>query len=339
MPTPDFTAHAAARARQDQLTKPRGSLGKLEDIACRFAAWQGRVVPQALAPAIAVFAGDHGVTAEGVSAYPAAVTVEMVKNFIRGGATINVLARRIGARLEVVDVGVAGELAGLDIVHAKVRPGSGNLRTGAAMTPAECEAALTVGRDAARRAIAAGANLLIAGEMGIGNTTPSACLACALGGLSPDAAVGLGTGIDDAGRRRKVAVVEAALVRVGQRDAAGWLAEVGGLEIAAMAGFYLEAAEQGVPALIDGYIAAAAALAACALEPATRDWLLASHCSQEQGHRQTLAAIGLEPLIDFGLRVGEGSGAALLVPLLQSAIALHAEMATFAEAGVSDRED
>ncbi len=339
MPTPDFTAHAAARARQDQLTKPRGSLGKLEDIACRFAAWQGRVVPQALAPAIAVFAGDHGVTAEGVSAYPAAVTVEMVKNFTRGGATINVLARRIGARLEVVDVGVAGELAGLDIVHAKVRPGSGNLRTGAAMTPAECEAALTVGRDAARRAIAAGANLLIAGEMGIGNTTPSACLACALGGLSPDAAVGLGTGIDDAGRRRKVAVVEAALARVGQRDAAGWLAEVGGLEIAAMAGFYLEAAEQGVPALIDGYIAAAAALAACALEPATRDWLLASHCSQEQGHRQTLAAIGLEPLIDFGLRVGEGSGAALLVPLLQSAIALHAEMATFAEAGVSDRED
>lgn len=338
IPTPDLSALAAAQARQQQLTKPAGSLGQMEDLACRLAALQGREVPLPLTPAITVFAGDHGVCAEGVSAFPQEVTGAMVANFVHGGAAISVLARVNQARLEVVDAGVAASLDGLPIVHAKVRAGSGNIRREAAMSAAEVQQALDVGRNAARRAIASGATLLIAGDMGIGNTTPSAALICRLGKYSPEAIVGRGTGIDDAGLALKRQVVADALARVtAGLDGCGVLAELGGLEIAAMAGFYLEGAAQGVPLLLDGFISTAAALAAQAIDPAITPWFIASHCSQETGHQLALAALGLTPLIDLGFRLGEGSGAAAAIPLLQQAIALHAGMATFAEAGVAGK--
>lgn len=331
---------AAARAHQDQLTKPRGALGRLEDIACWFAARQGKVNPDPLLPHIAVFAGDHGVCDEGVSAYPSVVTGEMVKNFARGGAAINVLARRIEAGLSVVDVGVVSDLSGVaGVTLRKVAEGTANLRHEAAMSYEQCAAAIAVGRAVAAEAIRDGANLLIAGDMGIGNTTASACLICRFAGADPEAVVGLGTGVDDAGRTRKVAVVTDALARIAEQPDAAVLAEVGGLEIAAMAGFYLEAAAAGVPVVIDGFIAAAAALAAKQIEPAAGDWMLASHVSQENGHAAALAALGISPVIDFGMRLGEGSGAALIVSLLQSAIALHNEMATFESAGVTDKDE
>ncbi len=335
----DRRVEKQARTRQDRLTKPRGALGRLEDIACWFAARQGRERPEALRPHIAVFAGDHGVCAEGVSAYPSVVTGEMVKNFARGGAAINVLARRIGAGLSVVDVGVASDLSDVDgIVHAKVRAGTRNLLHEPAMTAEECEAALNVGRTQARTAIEGGANLLIAGDMGIGNTTASACLICRLAGIDPETVVGFGTGVDEAGRARKVEVVRRALDRMAGCEDGAVLREVGGLEIAAMAGVYLEAAEAGVPAVVDGFIAAAAALAASVIEPSVTDWLLASHVSEERGHALALERLGLKPMLDFGMRLGEGTGAALVVPLMQAAIALHNEMATFADAGVTDRD-
>jgi len=336
----DEAAGRRARERQDRLTKPQGSLGRLEDLACWFAARQGREMPAPLRPFIAVFAGDHGVCEEGVSAYPAVVTGEMVKNFARGGAAINVLARRCGARMVVVDVGVAADLSGVDgIVHARVRRGTANLVGKPAMTRQECRQAMEVGRTQARRAARDGANLLIAGDMGIGNTTASACLICRLAGAEPEDVVGFGTGVDEATRTRKVAIVRRALARIEACADDDVLAQVGGLEIAAMTGFYLEAADMGVPVLLDGFISAAAALAARAVHPRVVEWMLASHVSREAGHGLALASLGLEPLLDFGMRLGEGTGAALVVPLLQSAMALHNEMATFESAGVTNRDD
>jgi len=336
----DHEAEERARARQDVLTKPRGALGRLEDIACWFAAHQGKAQPDKIKPSIAVFAGDHGVCEAGVSAYPSVVTGEMVKNFARGGAAINVLATQCGASLAVVDVGVAGDLSELDgIVHANVRHATGNLLREAAMSADICAEAIAVGRNQAGKAVHAGANLLIPGDMGIGNTTASACLICRLTGAEPEDVVGRGTGVDDAGCARKIEVVCKALARIEDVDNADVLAEVGGLEIAAMAGFYLQAAESGVPVVIDGFIAAAAALAARVIEPNIADWMLASHVSEENGHALTLRALGLSPLLDFGMRLGEGSGAALIVPLLQSAIALHNDMATFEDSGVTDKDE
>ncbi|MXR36379.1 nicotinate-nucleotide--dimethylbenzimidazole phosphoribosyltransferase [Craterilacuibacter sinensis] len=340
LPIPDHIALLAAQARQNRLTKPTGSLGMLEDIACRFAAWQQREIPQLPHAAITVFAADHGVTAEGVSAYPSAVTAEMVKNFAAGGAAICVLARQHNARLEVVDVGVASTLPplGEHVVDAKVMTGTHNLAVQAAMSREQAQDALEAGRAAARRAIDAGATLLIAGDMGIGNTTASAALICHFCALPAATVVGRGTGVDDAGVQLKARVVEAALARLTQdTESLTVLAEVGGLEIAAMAGFYLEGARLGMPSLVDGFIAAAAALVAQALEPDCTLWLMASHRSQETGHLAALAHLGLIPLVDFRLRLGEGSGAALVLPLIASAILLHGEMATFDSAGVSDK--
>ena len=338
---PDIEFEQQARTRQAQLTKPLGALGRLEDIACWFAARQHCVIPQALIPAITVFAGDHGVTQEGVSAFPSVVTGEMVRNFTRGGAAINVLARAIDARLTVVDAGVAAELSEVPgIVHSKVRPGTGNIAREPAMTRAETERALLLGREQARADMKAGANLLIAGEMGIGNTTPSACLICIFTGADAEAVVGSGTGVDAAGRARKIATVRRVLARVphlSRADGIDCLTQIGGLEIAAMAGYYLEAAAAGVPALLDGFISTAAALAARAINADVTAWLIASHLSFENGHRLALQHLGLVPLVDLQMRLGEGSGAAIVVPLLQAALRLHAEMATFAEAGVSDQ--
>lgn len=337
----NLAALAAARRRQSELTKPTGALGQLEYVACWFAARQGRAIPRVLKPAITVFAADHGVTAQGVSAYPAEVTAQMLTNLAGGGAAINILARQIGASVTVVDVGVVRDSPGTNrVVRSRIRPGTADISLGPAMQPEEAERALAVGAERADADIAAGSNLLIAGDMGIGNTTPSACLICAFTRSTPGETVGRGTGLDDSGRRRKVQVVERVLARAGERrpkNGIEWLAEIGGLEIAAIAGYYLQAARRGVPALLDGFISAAAALAARAIEPRVLDWLLASHVSAEQGHRAALRDLELNPLIDLEMRLGEGTGAALCVPLIQAALALHAGMATFASAGVANR--
>jgi len=315
-------------------------LGRLEDIACWFAARLGAAVPTAPRCEIFVFAADHGVAMKGVSAFPQAVTREMVANFARGGAAINVLARLEDCRIEVVDVGVASDAPPPSGVHnERVRAGTRDLSTTAAMTADELRAALAVGAKCARMAIERGARLLVAGDMGIANTTAAACLICALTGATPESVIGRGTGVDDAGLKRKRAVVSAALDRVAKAGALApeaVLAEVEGLEIAAIAGFYLEAARSGVPVLLDGYISTAAALAAVAMEPPAVDWMLASHRSAEQGHRVALDWLKLEPLLDLGMRLGEGTGAVLTLPIVRAALALHAQMATFAEAGVSE---
>jgi nicotinate-nucleotide--dimethylbenzimidazole phosphoribosyltransferase len=265
----------------------------------------------------------------------------MVGNFARGGAAINVLASLENCRIEVVDVGVAShEATPANVRNERVRAGTRDLASTAAMTLDELRAALSAGERCARAAIERGAGLLIAGEMGIANSTSAACLICAFTGATPAAVVGRGTGVDDAGLARKREVVEIALARVaksaaGIRDPLRTLAQLGGLEIAAIAGFYLEAARHGVPVMLDGYISTAAALAAAALEPQVADWMLASHSSAEAGHRFALEKLKLVPLLDLGLRLGEGTGAALALPLVRAAHALHSRMATFGEAGVS----
>jgi nicotinate-nucleotide--dimethylbenzimidazole phosphoribosyltransferase len=335
----DLKAEQAARARQLELTKPPGSLGRLEDLACWFAARLGSVVPSAPNCEVFVFAGDHGVAERGVSAFPQSVTGQMVGNFAQGGAAINVLASLHDCRIEVVDVGVASDVpppAG--VTNARVRAGTRDLLSTAAMTAEELAAALAVGAQCARAAVERGSRLLIAGDMGIANTTAAACLICWFTGATPETVVGRGTGVDDVGLARKREVVEAALARVRQRgvsSAAEVFAELGGLEIAAIAGLYLEAARLGVPVMLDGYISTAAALAAAAIEPRVVGWMLASHRSAEAGHRFALEKLQLEPLLDMRMRLGEGTGAALVLPIVRAALALHAKMATFGEAGVS----
>ncbi|MDQ6995273.1 MAG: nicotinate-nucleotide--dimethylbenzimidazole phosphoribosyltransferase [Mariprofundaceae bacterium] len=329
----------AARQHQDCLTKPQGALGTLEDIACWFAARQGKTIPDTIVPHICVFAADHGVVAEGVSAFPSVVTGEMVKNFVAGGAAINVLAKQCGASLSIVDVGVASDMSAIEgIVHANVRHGSRNIVHEAAMSDEEYRKAVQVGEQQAEHAIAQGANLLIAGDMGIANTTPSAALICELALLPPEQVVGRGTGVDDDAYQLKLAAVRHALRRAKNTPFSEALRELGGLEIAAMAGYYQAAARLGVPILLDGFISTAAALAAVAWDARIAAWMLASHVSEEQGHQKALQALGLDAYLNFHLRLGEGSGAALVVPLLQSAIALHRTMATFESAGVSDQD-
>ena len=288
-----------------------------------------------------MFAADHGVAARGVSAFPQSVTGQMVGNFARGGAAINVLASLEGCRIEVVDVGVASnEAPPAGVRNERVRAGTRDLASESAMTADELRAALAVGERCARAAVAREARLLIAGDMGIANSTAAACLICAITGATPESVVGRGTGVDDAGLVRKVDVVRIALGRVAKvREPSQLLAELGGLEIAAIAGFYLEAARQGVPVLLDGYISTAAALAAVSIEPEAVNWLLASHRSAEAGHSVALEWLKLDPLLDLGLRLGEGTGAALTVPIVRAALALHARMATFGEAGVSESID
>ncbi|WP_434458036.1 nicotinate-nucleotide--dimethylbenzimidazole phosphoribosyltransferase [Stutzerimonas urumqiensis] len=337
---PDEPARRAAAERQDQLTKPRGSLGRLEHLAVDFAGWQGRVRPELDRVAIGLFAADHGVAREGVSAYPQAVTGQMLANFARGGAAINVLAKTLGASLELIDLGTAEPMPGLvGVRQLKLGRGTANIVEGPAMTTEQCGAALVAGAASVERAVAAGAQLYIGGEMGIGNTTAACALACAVLEAPAAALVGPGTGLDDAGMARKRDVIEAALARhrPACTDALETLRRLGGFEIAALTGACVAAAQQGLPILIDGYIVTVAALLAERLNPGCRAWMLFGHRSAEPGHRAVLEALRAEPLLDLGLRLGEGSGAALAVPLVRQALALHAGMATFAEAAVSDR--
>ncbi len=334
------TARAAAQARQGQLTKPPGALGKLEDLAIRLAAMQGREKPQLEQVFIGVFAGDHGVAAEGVSAFPQAVTAEMVKNFARGGAAISVAAKQLGATLEVVNLGTAfdtGELPG--VLQCGLGRGTTNFAQDAAMTEGQLAAALQAGCDSAARAQQMGAQLYIGGEMGIANTTAAAALACALLQLSPQQLAGPGTGLDSAGVRHKAEVIARALAlhEVHPDDVVEALRRLGGFEIAALAGAFAGCAQRGIPVLVDGYIASAAALVAVRINPGVVDWLLFAHHSAEPGHTLLLQALKAEPLLNLGMRLGEGSGAAVAVPLMRMACALHNGMATFAEAGVSEK--
>ena len=327
----------AARARQTVLTKPPGSLGALEALAIRLAALQRSERPRVDEIRISVFAGDHGVAAEGVSAFPQVVTGEMVRNFATGGAAISVLAREIGARLEVVNLGTVndpGDIPG--VRRAIVAPSTANFCVEAAMSEVQLAQALAAGRASVQAAVAEGAQLFIGGEMGIANTTAATALACALLQQAPAMLVGAGTGLDAAGIAHKTAVIARALaLHVTQREPLEQLRCLGGFEIAALAGAYVAAAQAGLPVLVDGFITTAAALAAVRINPGVRDWLLFSHCSHEHGHAGLLRALDAAPLLDLGMRLGEASGAATCVPLLRLACALHNGMATFAQAGVS----
>ncbi|MDD2137347.1 nicotinate-nucleotide--dimethylbenzimidazole phosphoribosyltransferase [Pseudomonas kurunegalensis] len=336
----DNAAMDQARARQQQLTKPAGSLGQLEGLAIQLAGLQGRERPVLDKAAITVFAGDHGVVEEGISAYPQAVTGQMLRNFVGGGAAISVLARELQASLEVVDLGtIDPDLALPGVHHLHLGAGTANFARQPAMTEGQLQAALQAGRDSALRAVERGAQLFIGGEMGIGNTTAAAALASVLLGCPPAELSGPGTGLDSAGVRHKAEVIEHAL-RLHKLQAADPLQAlgcVGGFEIAALAGAYIGCAQAGIAVLVDGFICSVAALAAVRLNPQCRAWLLFAHQGAEPGHKALLQALQAEPLLALGLRLGEGSGAALAVPLLRLACALHGQMATFAEAAVADR--
>jgi len=333
---PDSAVLAAARDRQMQLTKPPGSLGRLEELGVTLAAMQGTQQPRVDKLWITVFAGDHGVVAEGVSAFPQVVTAEMVRNFARGGAAISVLAREWDARLEVVNVGTVQSLEDLPgVVEARVGPGTANFVHEPAMTGDQLHEALMAGHDAAERAAINGARLFVGGEMGIGNTTSAAAIACSLLGLPAAQLAGPGTGLDAAGVSHKALVIERALAHHRSDQPLTALQRLGGFEIAALAGAYLRCGQLGLPALVDGFITTAAALVAVRLRPELAAWLFYAHCSAEPGHRRLLDALEAKPLLELGMRLGEGSGAAVAVPILRAAAALHAGMATFAEAGVS----
>lgn len=332
-----------ARARQDELTKPQGSLGRIETLAVELAALQHRDRPVAARVPVIVFAGDHGVVAQGVSAFPSEVTVQMLHNFANGGAAISVLARELGLPLRVVDAGTRATHAIAGVQADKPCHGTRDFSVEAAMSEDELGHALAAGRRAIEAAEAA--DLFVFGEMGIGNTTAASALASALADLPLDELVGAGTGLQGERIAHKQQVIADALALhrphiAGSGDPAReTLRRVGGLEIAAMAGAMIAAAQRGVPVLVDGFIVSAAALAAVGLQPQVRPWLLFSHQSAERGHARVLAALDARPLLQLDLRLGEGSGAALALPLLRLACALHAGMATFAEAAVSGRDD
>lgn len=338
IPTPDLAAAAEAQRRLDRKTKPPGSLGRLEELACTLASIRGTADLEPPKKALVVMAGDHGVAAEGVSAFPQEVTAQMVLNFARGGAGINVLARRAGARVVVVDMGVKGELPSIPEVRSvRVGPGTRNAALGPAMTEEEAVRALEAGIELAGELADAGIGLIGIGEMGIANTTSASALTAAYTGAGAAEVTGRGTGIDDVRHAHKVSVVERMLRAnpVDSWDGLRTLATLGGFEIAGMAGVVLGAAARRVPVLADGFIATSAALAAVRLSPRARYALIASHQSVEGGHRHLLRALEARPLLDLGLRLGEGTGAALAMGLVDAAVAVLREMATFESAGVS----
>ena len=338
---PDELWRARARAHLDTLTKPLGSLGHLEDLAAQFAAIRCADPVLPLSKAVYVFAADHGITAEGVSAYPSSVTQQMVLNFLAGGAAVSVLARLHGVALHVVDMGVDGDFDNvMGLLSRKVCKGTRNMLREPAMTDGELAQALQAGAELADEAAAAGHTVVAVGEMGIGNTTAASAITCALTGVSASRATGRGTGLDDAAHESKRAVVDAILkkhfAQLPAPDPLDILRCVGGLEIAAMTGMVLAAARSRIPLMIDGFISTAAAALAVALEPRISGYLIAGHRSKEPGHRLLLEHLGLNPILDLEMRLGEGSGAVLAMPILESAIALYSQMATFTSAGVSE---
>ncbi|NKZ03675.1 nicotinate-nucleotide--dimethylbenzimidazole phosphoribosyltransferase [Actinomadura latina] len=347
----DEAAMRDARDHQARLTKPPGSLGVLEEVSVRLAGLAGQCPPPLPEPAaVAVFAADHGVHAQGVTPWPQEVTAQMVANFLAGGAVVNAFAAQVGAGVSVVDVGVAAELdAAPGLLRRKIAPGTADMTAGPAMTAGQVRRAVETGIEVARELVDHGARCLITGDMGIANTTASAALIAAFTGLPPEAVTGRGTGIDDATHAHKVEVVRTALARHGltpgltqgpmaDRAPLEVLAAVGGLEHAAIAGFVLGGAALRVPVVLDGVIAGAAALAAAALCPDALGGCVAGHRSAEPGHAAAVEALGLRPLVDLELRLGEGTGALLALPLVQGAVRVLHEVATFDSAGVSEKD-
>ncbi len=338
----DAKAMAAAQARQDTLTKPQGSLGRLEALSVQLAGIQGKPIPQIRHKAIITMAGDHGVVAEGVSAYPQQVTPQMVYNFLGGGAGINVVARQIGARIIVVDMGVAAELkAHPQLLSRKVASGTRNMTLGAAMTEEEAIKAIETGIEIVSAEVAKGLDIVGTGDMGIGNTTASSAICAVMTGRSVAEVTGRGTGVNDKQLRHKIAVINRALAvnQPDPRQPLTVLAKVGGFEIGGLVGVMLAAAAQRLPVVIEGFVAGGGALLAIALAPRLKDFVIPAHVSAEAGHRWLLQHLGLEPLLDLGMRLGEGTGAALGIFLSETAARVLAEMSTFTEAGVSERSE
>ncbi len=337
----DEAAMAAAKARQNMLTKPAGSLGRLEELSIQLAGITGKALPAIKDKVIIIMAGDHGVVAEGVSAYPQEVTPQMVLNFLHGGAAINVLARHVGARITIVDMGVAMDMEPHpSLVIKKIAYGTANMTKGPAMTREQAEQSILAGVEVVEAEIAKGLDIVGTGDMGIGNTTPSAAIAAALTGVEPAKLAGRGTGVDDAGLKRKIDAIERALAvnRPDPKDGLDVLAKVGGFEIGGLAGVIFGAAAERKPVMVDGFISTAAAMIAVTIAPAVRPYLISAHRSQEYGHSQMVEWLGLKPLVDLDFRLGEGTGAALGISFAEAACKILAEMATFAEAGVSDKE-
>lgn len=336
----DEEAMERARQHLDQLTKPPGSLGKLEEIAVQLAGITGELTPSLGTKTVVVMAGDHGVCEEGVSAFPSEVTWQMVLNFLAGGAAVNVLARHAGANVVCVDMGINGEVEHPGLLNRKIRRGTRNMAKEAAMTREEAEAAVKAGYELALELAAQGTGLFATGEMGIGNTTPSAAILAAFGGITPAAAAGRGTGISDQRLVRKIEVIEQALQTnlPDPEDPMDVLAKVGGLEIAGLTGLILGAAASRKPIVIDGFISTAAALTAARLVPAAKGYMIGSHLSGEQGHALLVKEAGISPMLGLDMRLGEGTGAVLAFHLVEAAVKIMAEMATFAQAGVSGSE-
>ncbi len=336
----DETAQSRARARQDRLTKPQGSLGRLEDLGVQVAAITGQIRPVIEEKLAFTFCGDHGVVAEGVSAYPAEVTPQMVFNFSAGGAAISALSRWAGAKTVVVDIGVAAPLDNCDnILHRKVRTGTDNIAHGPAMSAGEAVAALETGIRVFQERWGGRPALVALGEMGIANTTSASAITSVMTARPPAEVTGRGTGVVDDRLAHKIKIVQQALEvnRPNPKDGLDVLAKVGGMEIGGMAGTMLAAAASRVPIIIDGFICGAAALIADALQPRCRDYMIAGHCSMEPGHRILLSHLNLTPILDLNMRLGEGSGAVLAMPIVEAACRILAEMATFEDAGVSEK--
>ncbi len=336
----DRAAMERVQRREDSLTKPQGSLGVLERIAVQLGGITGKDLPEVVKKAIVVMAADHGVVAEGISAFPQEVTVQMVYNFINGGAAINVLGRHAGAEVFVADLGVAAKIEHPQVIDKKVRPGTANMAAGPAMTRAEAIRALEAGIELAGQLVDQGYQMLATGEMGIGNTTASSAVFAAFLGQPATAVAGRGTGLDEQAVSRKAAVIDRAIAvnRPDPRDPLDVLSKVGGLEIGGLAGLILGAAARQVPVVIDGFISSAAALVAARIAPKSVSYMIASHCSAEMAHRQLLETLGLKPVLELEMRLGEGTGAALAFHLVEASVKILREMATFESAGVSNKQ-
>ncbi len=337
----DEDAMAQARERQDTLTKPPGSLGRLEELSVQLAGIQGKPLPVIEKKAVITMAGDHGVVAEKIGNWPQDVTAQMVANFLGGKAAINVISRQLGTRVIVVDMGVASQLKSHpQLISRKIAPGTGNIARGPAMTDEQAMKAIEAGIAVVSAEIARGLDIIGTGDMGIGNTTPSAAICAVMTGQPTREATGRGAGLSDQQLAHKIAVVETAISvnHPNPGKPLGVLAKLGGFEIAGLAGVMLAAAAHHIPAVIDGFISGAAALIATALSPTLKDYLIAAHVSAEHGHRHLLQHLGLKPLLDLEMRLGEGTGAALGISLAETAARILSEMATFGEAGVSKEE-
>jgi nicotinate-nucleotide--dimethylbenzimidazole phosphoribosyltransferase len=336
------SAMHSARERQNQLTKPAGSLGRLEELSIQLAGITGKNIPQIKNKVIIVMAGDHGVVSEGVSAYPQEVTPQMVLNFLHGGAAINVLANHIGAKVVVVDMGVANEINTDDekLIRRRVSSGTMNLAEGPAMKREQAKESIQSGIEISLGEISKGADIIGTGDMGIGNTTSSTAIACALMNVSAEKIAGRGTGVDDAGLKRKISVIEKSLNvnKPNAKDGVDVLTKVGGFEIGGLAGVMIGAASKNIPVMVDGFISTAAAMIAVTIVPACKDYLIFAHRSKENGHALMLEWLGVKPLLDLDMRLGEGTGAALGISLAESACKILGEMATFGEAGVSEKK-